>query len=87
MIEQENDAARFAREVAVNAEKVFKATRLIANTRDEEVKVGTTPKHLVMRRDKVELFRYEPLNTRARRLRAGRPLYHGRSSAGSLPGA
>jgi polyhydroxyalkanoate synthase subunit PhaC len=61
MSEQENEAARFAREVAANAEKVFKATQLIANTRDEEVEVGTTPKHLVMRRDKVELFRYEPL--------------------------
>jgi polyhydroxyalkanoate synthase len=61
MSEYENQAARFAREVAANTQKVFKATRLIANTRDEEVNVGTTPKHLVMRRDKVELFRYEPL--------------------------
>jgi len=61
MSEQENQAARLAREIAANTEKVFKATQLIANTRDEEVKVGTTPKHLVMRRDKVELFRYEPL--------------------------
>jgi len=61
MSDSENQAARFAREIAANAEKVFKATQLIANTRDEEVKVGTTPKHLVMRRDKVELFRYEPL--------------------------
>jgi polyhydroxyalkanoate synthase subunit PhaC len=61
MSEQENEAARFAREAAANAEKVLKATQLIANTRDAEIKVGTTPKHLVMRRDKVELFRYEPL--------------------------
>ena len=61
MSEQENQAARLAREIAANTEKVFKATQLLANTRDEEVKVGTTPKHLVMRRDKVELFRYEPL--------------------------
>jgi polyhydroxyalkanoate synthase len=61
MSEQENQAARFAQEVAANTEKVFKATQLIANTRDEEVKVGTTPKHLVMRRDRVELFRYESL--------------------------
>jgi polyhydroxyalkanoate synthase subunit PhaC len=61
MSDSENQAARFAREIAANAEKVFKATQLIANTRDEEVKIGTTPKHLVMRRDKVELFRYEPL--------------------------
>src|SRR4029077_18098270 len=61
MSEQENEAVRFAREIAANAEKVFKATQLIANTRDKEVNVGTTPKHLVIRRDKVELFRYEPL--------------------------
>jgi polyhydroxyalkanoate synthase len=61
MSEQENQAARLAREIAANTEKVFKATQLIANTCDEEVKVGTKPKHLVMRRDKVELFRYEPL--------------------------
>src|SRR6516225_3864940 len=61
MSDQENPAARFAQEVAANTEKVLKATQLIANTRDEDVKVGTTPKHLVMRRDKVELFRYEPL--------------------------
>jgi polyhydroxyalkanoate synthase subunit PhaC len=61
MSDPENEAARFAREFAANTEKVFKAAQLIANTRDEEVKVGTTPKHLVMRRDKVELFRYEPL--------------------------
>ena len=60
MSDQENPAARFAQEVAANTEKVLKATQLIANTRDEDVKVGTTPKHLVMRRDKVELFRYEP---------------------------
>jgi polyhydroxyalkanoate synthase len=61
MSEQEDHGARFAREIAANVEKVFKATQLIADTRDEEVIVGTTPKHLVMRCDKVELFRYEPL--------------------------
>jgi poly[(R)-3-hydroxyalkanoate] polymerase subunit PhaC len=61
MSEQENQAARLAREIAANTEKIFKATQLISKTRDEEVKVGTTPKHMVMRRDKVELFRYEPL--------------------------
>ena len=31
---------------------------------DEDVDVGATPKKLVMRRDKVELFRYEPLAPR-----------------------
>ena len=61
MSDQENQASRFARDMAANAEKMFKATQLIANTRDEDVNIGTTPKHLVMRRDKVELFRYEPM--------------------------
>src|SRR3954453_20463986 len=58
---QENQTSRFAREMAANTEKMFKATQLIANTRDEDVAIGTTPKHLVMRRDKVELFHYEPM--------------------------
>ena len=61
MSDQENQASRFARDMAANAEKFFKATQLIANTRDEDVNIGTTPKHLVMRRDKVELFHYEPM--------------------------
>jgi polyhydroxyalkanoate synthase len=61
MSDQENQASRFARDIAANAEKMFKATQLIANTRDEDVSIGTTPKQLVMRRDKVELFRYEPM--------------------------
>ena len=61
MSDQENQASRFARDIAANAEKMFKATQLIANTRDEDVNIGTTPKHLVMRRDKVELFHYEPM--------------------------
>ena len=61
MSDQENQASRFARDMAANAEKMFKATQLIANTRDEDVSIGTTPKHLVMRRDKVELFHYEPM--------------------------
>ena len=61
MSEQENQASRFARDMAANAEKMFKATQLIANTRDEDVNIGTTPKRLVMRRDKVELFHYEPM--------------------------
>lgn len=67
MSDQENQASRFAREVAANTEKMFKATQLIANTRDEDVAIGTTPKHLVMRRDKVELFHYEPMGRRPRR--------------------
>src|SRR5205814_497818 len=61
MSDPENQASRFARDMAANAEKMFKATQLIANTKDEDVNIGTTPKHLVMRRDKVELFHYEPM--------------------------
>ena len=61
MSDPENQASRFARDMAANAEKMFKATQLIANTRDEDVNIGTTPKHLVMRRDKVKLFHYEPM--------------------------
>src|SRR3954466_9958313 len=61
MSDQENQTSRFARDMAANAEKMFKATQLIANTRDEDVAIGTTPKHLMMRRDKVELFHYEPM--------------------------
>ena len=61
MNDEESRASRFARDMAANAEKIFKATQLIANTRDEDVNIGTTPKHLVMRRDKVELFRYESM--------------------------
>src|ERR1700747_1077419 len=61
MSEQEDHGARFAGEITANVEKIFKAMQLIADTRDEKVMVGPTPKHLVMRRDKVELFRYELL--------------------------
>ena len=57
---EENQAARFFSEIAANTEKLVKATQLFGQTRDEDVAIGTTPKHLVMRRDKVELFRYEP---------------------------
>jgi hypothetical protein len=37
MTDQENQASRFARDMAASAEKMFKATQLIANTRDEDV--------------------------------------------------
>jgi polyhydroxyalkanoate synthase subunit PhaC len=42
-------------------EKLFKAGKLLSAIKDQDVDVGATPKTLVMRRDKVELFRYEPL--------------------------
>src|SRR6266403_792731 len=57
---EENQAARLFSEIAANAEKLVKATQLFGQTKDEDVAIGTTPKHLVMRRDKVELFSYEP---------------------------
>src|SRR5260221_12306043 len=61
MSDQEDQTLRFARDMAANTEKMLKATQLIARTRDEDVNIATTPKHLVMRRDKVESFRYEPM--------------------------
>src|SRR5258705_10520435 len=57
---EENQAARFFSEMAANTEKLVKATQLFGQPKDEDVGIGTTPKHLVMRRDKVELFRSEP---------------------------
>src|SRR5436305_620995 len=42
-------------------DKMLKAGKLLSTIKDEDVDVGATPKTLVMRRDKVELFRYEPL--------------------------
>jgi len=42
-------------------EKLLKAGKLLSTIKDDDVDVGATPKKLVMRRDKVELFRYEPL--------------------------
>ena len=61
MTEGKDQAARFFSDMAANAEKMVKATQLFGQTRDEDVAIGTTPKHLVMRRDKVELFHYEPI--------------------------
>jgi polyhydroxyalkanoate synthase len=57
---EENQAARFFNDMAASTEKLVKAMQLIGQIKDEDVTIGTTPKHLVMRRDKVELFRYVP---------------------------
>ena len=57
---EENQAARFFNDMAASTEKLIKAAQLFGQTKDEDVTIGTTPKHLVMRRDKVVLFRYEP---------------------------
>ena len=43
------------------SDKLLKAGKLLSSIKDEDVDVGATPKTLVMRRDKVELFRYTPL--------------------------
>ncbi|TFV51274.1 class III poly(R)-hydroxyalkanoic acid synthase subunit PhaC [Bradyrhizobium niftali] len=46
---------------AYMSDKLLKAGKLLSSIKDEDVDVGATPKTLVMRRDKVELFRYTPL--------------------------
>ncbi|WP_439370316.1 class III poly(R)-hydroxyalkanoic acid synthase subunit PhaC [Bradyrhizobium sp. PMVTL-01] len=43
------------------SDKLLKAGKLLSAIKDADVDVGATPKTLVMRRDKVELFRYTPL--------------------------
>ncbi|KAB1083932.1 class III poly(R)-hydroxyalkanoic acid synthase subunit PhaC [Neorhizobium galegae] len=50
----------FLKNFAEDVGKFFKGANVLASIRDEDVNVGATPKTLVMRRDKVELFRYEP---------------------------
>jgi polyhydroxyalkanoate synthase subunit PhaC len=57
----ESLAERIARDFADGAAKMSKAAEMLVKIKDEDVDVGATPKNLVMRRDKVELFRYEPL--------------------------
>lgn len=47
--------------LAEMTDKLLKAGKLLSAIKDEDVDVGATPKTLVMRRDKVELFRYTPL--------------------------
>ncbi len=61
----EGTVERSAREFSEFADKMLKATKLLSEIKDEDVDVGATPKKLVMRRDKVELFRYEPLAPQA----------------------
>ncbi|NKK67959.1 class III poly(R)-hydroxyalkanoic acid synthase subunit PhaC [Rhizobium leguminosarum bv. viciae] len=48
------------KDFAENVGKFHKGADVLAGIRDADVDVGATPKTLVMRRDKVELFRYEP---------------------------
>jgi polyhydroxyalkanoate synthase len=56
---EENPAARLFSEITASTEKLVKAAQLFGQTKDEDVAIATTPKNLVMRRDKVELFRYD----------------------------
>ncbi len=51
----------FLEEFARNLGKMQKGADVLAGILDADVDVGATPKKLVQRRDKVELFRYEPL--------------------------
>ena len=60
----EAPSARMVREFADSAAKLSKAADLLVKIKDEDVDVGATPKNLMMRRDRVELFRYEPLAPR-----------------------
>ncbi|HZR73250.1 class III poly(R)-hydroxyalkanoic acid synthase subunit PhaC [Bradyrhizobium sp.] len=57
----DSPAARMIRDFADAAAKLGKAAESLVKIKDEDVDVGATPKQLVMRRDKVELFRYEPI--------------------------
>src|SRR5271154_2518040 len=61
---KENPVASAADGFSELTEKMLKAEKLLSEIKDEDVDVGATPKKLVMRRDKVELFRYEPLKPR-----------------------
>ena len=50
----------FMKDCAENFGRFHKAADVLAATGKVDVDIGATPKTLVMRRDKVELFRYEP---------------------------
>ncbi|MDX0116805.1 alpha/beta fold hydrolase, partial [Sinorhizobium meliloti] len=50
----------FLKDFAENVGKFHKAANVLAGIRNEDIDVGATPKTLVLRRDKVELFQYEP---------------------------
>jgi polyhydroxyalkanoate synthase len=51
----------FLEGLAQNLAKMQKGVDVLSGIRDADVDVGSTPKTLIERRDKVELFRYEPL--------------------------
>ncbi|NNG74641.1 alpha/beta fold hydrolase [Rhizobium laguerreae] len=54
----------FLKYCADNLSRFHKAADLLAGIGNVDVDIGATPKTLVMRRDKVELFRYEPTTER-----------------------
>ena len=64
MTEAATPLTSFLKELADNADKIRKGADLLTGIRDADVDVGATPKRLVERRDKVELFRYEPTTER-----------------------
>ncbi|GLS30280.1 polyhydroxyalkanoate synthase [Mesorhizobium albiziae] len=55
----------FLKEWSDNIDKVRTGAGLLSKIRDADVDVGTTPKTLIERRDKVELFRYDPIAERS----------------------
>ena len=57
---RDNAFNSFLKDRTDNIGKFQKGADVLAGIRDEDVDVGATPKALVLRRDKVELFRYEP---------------------------
>lgn len=53
--------AAFLHGMTSNAEKMQKGMAFLTDNSDADVDVGATPKTLIQRRDKVELFRYDAL--------------------------
>ncbi|WP_020180029.1 class III poly(R)-hydroxyalkanoic acid synthase subunit PhaC [Methylopila sp. M107] len=51
----------FLKEFAANLGKMQKGAEVLGGIRDADIDVGATPKTLIERRDKVELFRYDAL--------------------------
>lgn len=61
MTEPRNTACNiFLKDFAENVGKFHRAANVLVGMRNEDIDVGATPKTLVLRRDKVELFQYKP---------------------------
>lgn len=61
---KENVFNDFLKSLVENASKMGKGADVLAGIRDEDVDVGSTPKTLIQRRDKVELYRYDATTER-----------------------